>query len=377
MWDFAGTTDRVMQLRRIVRRETVRLVVLTGVATAVFLATRLLAERAEHLEVEDASAWHERGQQHLAAGDLDRAAVAFRRAVMKHRGEERYVLALADALSRAGHYDPAVRALQGLRELSPEDLDVNLALARLNRAHGRPADAVRYYHHAMYAPNSTPDDARTIRLELVRMLLDADETTRAQSELIAATVDLPDSRDLRLEIARLFERADNDGRAAEQYRRVLENAPDDLTALEGAVRTTFELGNFREVLTYRLPESAAADVREMRTVAREVVSRDPLATRLSAAERRRRLFQNITYMEQRWIACGEEPRPNQPTYPEALVALRKSARPAAIGRDSEALESGLATLDALRKTLEQRCGERTPIDRALEIIARLHGVAEA
>lgn len=374
MWDFAVTADRVLQLRRMVHRETVRLVVLTGVAGLVFLGTRALAERARQLELEDASRWHALGQQLLTTSPGD-AATAFRRAVLKHRGEPRYVLALADALDRAGNTESALRALEGLREFSPEDPDVNLALARLYRDDGQPMRAIRYYYHAIYAPDAIPDNSRRLRLELVRMLLDAGDATRAQSELLAATIDAPDTRDLRIELARLFERAGNDARAAEQYARVLANAPEDALAVEGAVRTAFAAGDYRGVLSHKLSDTAAPEIRELNLIAREILARDPLANRLRAAERRRRVIANIAHLEQRWAACAERPLPATPTYPPMLVQLRRAARPTSFGRDSEAIEDAVGRLDEVRTQLEQRCKGQTPVDRALEIIARMHGVS--
>jgi Tfp pilus assembly protein PilF len=359
-----------------VHRETVRLAVLTLIAIVAFLATRLLAQRAERQELQDAAAWYDRGVALLKESNPDDAAVAFRRAVMKHRGEKRYVLGLADALGRSGNAEAATRALLGVREFSPEDADINLALARLERAGARPAEAVRYYHHAIYAPGSTPERARAIRLELVNMLLDADDQTRANAELVAATIDLPDRPESRLELARLFERADNPERAAEQYRRVLGAEPKNVPALEGAVRTAFALEQYRNVVGYRLPDDASRESHELSDIARAILSRDPLASRLSAAERRRRLRLNISYLERRWRECGATPPASPPDYPEALVALRKRSRAQAIGRDSEALENAAAAIDELREHVEQRCGARTLTDRAIEIITRLHGVRE-
>jgi tetratricopeptide (TPR) repeat protein len=372
VWDFAASADRVLRLRRLIRQETVRLTFLTAVALAVFFGTSLLARRAEQLKQADAARWHQRGQELLARAPAD-AAIAFRRAVIKHRGEKQYVLDLANALARTGNSEAAVRALEELRDRSPEDPAVNLALARLHRDESRPAEAVRYYYHAIYGPDATPESARRVRLELIRMLLEAGDRTRAQSELLAATIDAPDVREVRLEIARLFERAGDERRAAEQYARVLANAPDDLTALEGAVRLAFAAGDYRTVLAHSLPDAAAADVRQLSLVAREIVSRDPLAPRLSAPERRRRILLSVGYLEERWVACTPEPRPSPVDYPVALVDVRAAARRPQFGRDSEALESALETLNEVRLLTEQRCEGRTAVDRALEALAQRYG----
>jgi Flp pilus assembly protein TadD len=373
VWEFTSTAERILQLRHVVRRETVRLVILTTIATAAFIGTRALAQRAEHLAVEDAAAWYARGQEHLAESNAEAAAVAFRRATMKDRGEKRYVLGLAEALGRGGNPEPAARALLGLRELSPEDVDVNLALARLARARGDRTEAIRYYQHAIYAPAATAGSSRDLRFELVEFLLETNQQARAVSELIAASLDLPDDPSVRLDLAALFLRADSAARAAEQYELVLERDPTHLGALEGAVRAAFALGDYRRVAGYRLPEAASSDAVVDQSIAREVISRDPLALRLSAAERRRRLLMNIAYVEERWNTCHASQDP--PTeYPKPLVNLRSAARRAAIGRDTEALEAGMITVDRLRRQLEGICRTVTPVDRALAIIATSHGL---
>jgi tetratricopeptide (TPR) repeat protein len=371
VWEFTSTAERILQLRRVVRRETVRLVVLTSVASGAFLGTRALALRAEHLAVQDAAAWYARGQEYLAESDADAAAVAFRRATMKHRGEKRYVLALADALGRSGSLEPAARALQGLRELRPEDVDVNLALARLARARGDGREAVRYYQHAIYAPASTPDNTRDLRFELVEFLLETNQQARAVSELIAASIDVPDDPRIRMELAGLFLRSDNPGRAGEQYQLVLKQDRNHLGALEGAVRAAFELGDYRSAAASRLPDTASPDAIERVAIAREVLARDLLAGRLSAAERRRRLLLNITHLESRWTACRRTPE--APEYPQSLIELRAASRSVTIGRDTEALESALAVVDRLRQELAATCGV-TAVDQALAIIARTHGI---
>jgi tetratricopeptide (TPR) repeat protein len=374
MGRFAGAAEPAGQLRSIVRRETIRLGVLSACAVLGFIATRLLADRADQRERRDAAAWHERGQQWLPSQPA-RAATAFRRAVTKDRSEAQYVLSLAAALARAGNRESAERALQGLREFSPEAFDVNLALARLYRDTANSAAARRYYHHAIYAPDVSLDRARAVRLELVRMLIAHDEKARAQSELIAATVDLPDLRDVRLELARLFERADDLPRAADQYQRVLASQPLDVVAMEGAVRSGFLLGNYREVATYRLPKEANPEVSEYRDIAREIMSRDPLASRLGAAERRQRLLRAIRYIEERWSGCAPSSAAGA-AYPTALAAAHRRARASSIGRDAGALEAIVAVLDNLRAQIEPRCGRPTATDRAIEIIARRHRVHE-
>lgn len=377
VWDFATLSERAL-LRRVIRRETVRLVALTLVALAAFFITRALAHRAHALAEADAAEWYRRGQEELRQGEPQRAATAFRRATMKQRGERLYALGLAEALARSGNDDAARRALLDLREFSPEDAEVNLALARLARQRGDVEEAVRYYRHAVYAPGSDADAARIVRFELIRMLLDASDQRRAASEIIAATVDLPDDPELRLRIGDLFQQAGEPARALEQYERILAGDRGHSGALAGAVQAAFALGNYRQVAAYRLPDTSTDEARQLVDVSRAVLTRDPLAARLSSAERRRRLQGLITHLQQRLKTCAVDTRSLADAMDEKeLTALRTLTRRGSFGRDSEQLESAFSRLLRTGQRIDQRCQGTTEVDRALAIIARQHGILES
>src|SRR5436305_1376868 len=75
-----------------------------------------------------------RGQYALREGRIDESIDSFRRATVKNRVDQRYVLALAHGLELKGDTEGARAVLLALRESAPEDPDINLQLARLAAA---------------------------------------------------------------------------------------------------------------------------------------------------------------------------------------------------------------------------------------------------
>src|SRR5690242_15532498 len=177
----------------LVRRHVVQLFSLIALAGVAFLATRLVTQRLEALRRVDAHTWFVRGQDALARSDIDTALADFRQADLKYRGQKEYVLHYVDALRRGGQTGQARRALVALRESVPDDVDVNLALARLAAAEGDAEEAIRYYRNALYAPWSDAAARRQARFEFIRLLLQHGEEKLARAELLAASDNLPDT----------------------------------------------------------------------------------------------------------------------------------------------------------------------------------------
>ena len=185
----------------LIHREIFQLTVLILVAIGAFLLTRAVAASNREMSLRDAAEWYRQGQQAIEAGRVDDAIDSLRRATVRNRSDTRYVLALARALALKGDDDAARSVLLTLRESTPEDPDINLQLARLAAARQDVTDALRFYHNALYAPwpADQADARRRVRLELIRFLLTHDQASRALSELLALSTDLPDDVPLRLE----------------------------------------------------------------------------------------------------------------------------------------------------------------------------------
>ena len=90
--------------------------------------------------------------------------------------------------SPSGHTREASQALLQLRESTPENAEINLSLARLEAKGGETAEAVRYYHNALYGRwtgSQVDEDRRKVGVELVRLLLDHQDRSGALSELLS------------------------------------------------------------------------------------------------------------------------------------------------------------------------------------------------
>ena len=243
-----GTTNQA----RLLRRQIFQLSALILIVVTAFFATRALAASNRSMRLADGAEWYARGQRQMAHGDIPRAVDAFRRATVASRTDTRYVLALARALALDGQNDAARRALLTLRETAPEDVGINLALARLAADGGDVTTASRYYHNALYAPWRDDQAAarRAVRIELVDVLLAHERVAPALSELLVLSANLPDDPALQREVARRFAAAGDLRHALDEFERALRTMPDDAGALAGAGQAALALGDYARARRY-------------------------------------------------------------------------------------------------------------------------------
>ncbi len=362
---------------RFVHRELLLLVFLVLVTIGSFLFTRTVAAGNRRMRAADAEAWYERGRSALDAGDLEGAVSAYRHAVVKDSENVRFRIALARALS-AAHYDAQARQiLMAVRDLQPEDPEINVQLARMERA-SDPEAAVRYYKNALAAwwrADQTPL-RRQIRTELIQYLLARGNGSRALAELLLLNTELPDDAGSQAEAGQLFMAAGDPAAALERFSAALELDPSRAEAHVGAGEAAFALGDYPRALrelsaVSSLPERARTE----RDVAALVLSSDPLAARLGFAERKRRLSAALEHVQARIEACSpagaasgdlQALQTELATFAKDLSALR--ARDA-----SDAVENGLDLIGRAEDALGSGCGQPAPLDRALALIAHRHG----
>ena len=311
-------------------------------------------------------------------GGLTSAIESLRKAAVRNRYEPRYVLALARALAHKNDTEAARAALLTLREAAPEDAEINVELARLAARREDVTEALRFYHNALYAPwpADSATERRLVRFELIEFLLRHDQAGRALSELLAATSDLPDDPATHVRVGQLFARSGDHGHALEQFERAIHVAPNDATALAGAGTSAFQLGNFVLARTYlRRAPSSIDDVARNRQVAELVLANDPLASRIGAAERRRRLTANSEYLQQRLADCvtgrAQQASDEDTALQHAVEAFRDQLD-ARTALDQDAVEAGVDLIDRTERYLAKACGAPTARDRALILIARQH-----
>jgi Flp pilus assembly protein TadD len=367
----------------VVRHEMVQLTVLIGVAVAAFLVTRAVAAGNRDIAAQDAEEWYRRATAATAAGEPDEAIEALRRAVARRRGDRTYALALARALAARGELTSARQQLVALRESAPEDPVVNLDLARLAARRGDAVEAQRFYYNALYAPwpSERADERRAVRMELIRLLVAHGEARRALSELLAISGDAPDDAKHQAEIGELFASAGDPRRALTHYRNALTHDPALPAALAGAGLAAFTLGDYRLARTYlhRTGETSGA-VADTRQIVDFVLDGDPLAPRLGATERRRRVDTIIRRTRERLGLCTTAQPDASAATPASLLAaldaLQLRVRPRQ-PIDQDTVEDLLDLTSRIEKYAAQRCAPAAPVDRALLIVALRHGAEGA
>lgn len=370
-------------------RELVLLIILAVASIPFFLFTRSMAARNRQLSIEVATTWYRRGEQQLKSRDLVEAIRSFRKAATNDHGNSQYVMALATSLAAADHIEEARQTLMQLRASSPESGQINLQLAKLAERNGAKAEAVRYYHNALYGlwpPAEMVPQRRSIRADLARYLLDSGDRGQALSELLVLSADIPDTAPAHSDVGRLFLEAGDWQRALEQFLLALRMDPKNVLALEGAGRASFNAGDYIKARRYL--DSAIASERntpaaeELLEITRLVLSLDPLAPLLSSEERINRLQKGLEFASAVLQSCGAERIGDESTQTlqNLLTELNQDTqtryRPADLKRDAEGFSSGMNLIYRIESTAGRLCHEASPTGKALLLIAQKHGDVE-
>ena len=221
----------------------------------------------------------------------------------------------------------------------------------------------------------TPRTRRAVRLELIRLLLAHDDRSRALAELLAAAADSPNDVVSAIELGGLLSQAGDDRRAADQFARALRLDSRNVDALVGAGTAAFHLGRYMDARRYLRTAAAQKDggdgAGDLLEVADLIVAGDPLGPRLGSAERQHRLVEALEAVKRRLNACS--PSDEIQMIAQEVEIFAAHLRPRDRG-DADVLDAGLALVDRAEQAAS-RCGEASPLDRALVLIARLHGAA--
>lgn len=364
-------------LSRIVHREILVLVILTGVAVAAFLVTKASADAEHRLRLRDAAIWHERGVKALAAGRIDDALTALGRARALDRHTAAHHLSFASALIASDQHVAARQVLLGLRETHPEDPQVNLGLAELAATRGSTDEAVTYYQRALYGDWDAArlDDRERVRVSLIEYLLRHDMRDRASAQLLLLAADLPDDAGRVIEAGRLMLDGGEPARALTLFARVLDRDASHPAALEGAGDAAFALGDYGAARGYYARAAGSPAVEARLRLASLVLASDPLAPRLAAAERRRRLAAGQRRAEMLLSSCAPRVRSDADAA-EQLRALSEEV--AALGgaiasrraMDAGALADGVAVVAGAVEFASARCAPLEPEARAWLLIHR-------
>src|SRR5215469_1771479 len=338
--------------------------------------------------------WFAAGREQMKENNAPAALSDFRDSLVYNPDDAQVQFQLAEALSEEGRNEEARSYLLGLLGQAPADAPVNLALARIASTSGSEADALRYYHGAIYGiwPANLEENRLNTRLELCRFLIAEKDSASADSELIALEAEIPrrNGAVLHEQTGELFLRAGDANRALDEFRRALEGTHPPGDAMRGAGLAAFRMGNYRVAERYLeradRGQENEADVKADLETSRLILAWNPEAPRLTDAERRDRVRHDLAQVISRVESCANAsgvglPEPaNQTTltdksddlttqYAQAkTLQARLSDRD--LARHPERLDAAINMIFELETTATQKCGEPTGLDGALEILGK-------
>jgi len=371
-------------------RDTILLLSLFGLAvlfTIAGVAARLFHAKEKSLGQE----WYARGQADLKAGKAPIAIEDFRNALAYSRDNALYRLHLALALAAADRIEEARAHLLNLWDRQPGDGTVNLELARLAARQGKTADAVRYFHNAIFGvwPGNPDEARRDVRFELCDFLLAHGLKAEADAALIELAANLPKDAELYAQTGQLFLKAADNARAIAEFRAALSVDSGQEAALIGAGEAAFQMADYRTAQGYldrvaRLyPESTRTA--QLLETTNAILSIDPQARGISARERAARVVRAFGQATTRLETCAEkrqevlgrpEPDAEIQALSDRLSALRPKVRERMLARDADLLMQTTDLVFEVEQVCEQKCGLASGLDLALLLLARQRGGTE-
>jgi tetratricopeptide (TPR) repeat protein len=338
-----------------------------------FSVTALVAEwhRAEYRQ--QAQEWQLRGEDALREGRSIDAIDSFRSALRFARDDRTLRLRLAEALALAGQPSEARAYLQDLWQEQPGNGRVNLELARIAAVSGNVDDATRYYQTAVQGAweDAAAERRRETRVELASYLIQQGRPALAEAELVALAAGLAPDAPLRNRAGELLLAAGSPRRARDVFDAGLKVNPADAKALRGAAQAALALGDHAGVVRYlqRVPAGLADEpLRLTLEVSRQVLALDPYRRGLSSRERAARVRRALTQAAARLGGCDQTDEAMATRRESMTTALRRDTV-TVLARDPERLDAAFAEAVSAIRAAGDACGDLTPSDRALLLLA--------
>ncbi len=292
------------------RREATIIISLVAVGVVLFAVAWVLTRTFERRRDALARRWFNAGQQALSASQPQTAIAALRSALF-YKDDDLYRLRLAEALAQANYTDQAKAYLLNLWEERPGSGNINLELARVAAQQHNTADAMRYYHGAIFGvwDNDAIEHRIETRLELIRFLLQQNQTSSAYGEITSLAAGIPpDNPQMHVVAGDLFTRSGDSANALSHYEMALKNDPHSFAALSGAAGAAFASGQFRRAkqhldaaLREHPEDSALTTLLEQTDL---VLASDPLERHLPREQRVQRTLTAFNQAGVRLQQCG-------------------------------------------------------------------------
>ena len=387
------------------RREALILFTLLAITLSALVGVSALVRRFNSWQDTLARRMNQRGEFALRAGEAGVAINFFRSSLSFKREYPAALLNLAESLIAENRVDEAESYLHTLWDRQPQDGTINLELARLAARRHQPADALRYYHNAVYGiwTNDAVQNRIATRFELINFLLQQNASTQAESELIAMQAGLPPDSPLRTKVAQLFFKIGDYRSAESEFLQALKLDRNNEAAAAGAGKAAFRLGHYRTAILYLDAAMAKApsdqQTRNMLDTARLVLEDDPFLRNLSALERQERILRAYRTATKRLDTClkaqdvntspastgsqtanatsvpprSETAAPANPAFQNLVTRerqLRSQMSAAKLARNPELPAAAMNFVFDVEEQTLQKCGEPSGIDEALLLIGR-------
>lgn len=334
--------------------------------------------------------WFDEGEQQLKSGNAAAALADFHTALVYSPDDTQIQFQLAQALAAEGRNSEARAYLLELQAHAPSDAPINLALARISAGAGSEADAVRYYHGAVYGvwPSDAEANRLKARLELCRFLITRGDTSIAEAELLALASEIPERNgaSLHAETGDLFLRIGDATRALSEFRSALtvEHPPKD--ALRSAGLAAYQLGEFQQAERYldraRRLGNRDADVSRALDISRLVTSADPYAPGLSEADRRDRARRDFEQAFGRLQSCAKSrgidlfakdaPRSEMVTLGMQAKALEAQLTDQNLRQHPGQIDVAMNLVFVTEDAVTKECGAPQGMDEALTLVGKFH-----
>lgn len=314
----------------------------------------------------------EQGRALLRRGENKQAIERIEDAIAIERGNRDYLETLAEAEFAAGKFDDAQLTLTDLLASDPTDGAASLWMARIAAEEGRFADAVSYFHRAIYGHwnEHEIENRRRARFELIDFLA----KHNSKEELLAELLPVQDyaAKDLntRLKLGRLFLAAGSPARASDEFHEVLRENPANAEAHEGVGEVDFARADYRAAqhdfqAALRLsPDNQTA--RQRLDLCNELLQLDPTVRGLDSEERYRRSVKLVELTLAEVNRCtANATAESQDLFGKAAEALAAKVRH---GRENEAAEANVDLAAQLWQLRKKECKAAPPADSPLTLV---------
>jgi predicted Zn-dependent protease len=375
--------ETLSRVRLYLRQRPVMLMLLTALTVLLFVCVSGLSRAYRDQQRSLGSRWFDRGVADLRSQRYPAAVRDFRAALLYSRDNYTYQLNLAEALLGMKRTGAASAYLLNLWDRQPEDGLVNLELARIAAQKGQLAQAVRYYHDAVYAvwPRDQETQRREARLELIGLFLRNKEKAQAQAELIALAENENENPAQSQILGDLFFRADDYQRALAEYRLTLKADPHNTRALAGSGYAAYELGDY-PVAQHYLQEAVKrdpddADSAQRLQITEMVLRLDPFRRHISVAERNRLVIEAFVTAGKRLQQCavpngdGTVTGSSQWNLSGEWASLKPQITERKLQRNPDLAEQAMDLVFRIERQTSVSCGMPTGPDLALLLISKL------